>query len=145
MKNIILPSHFYFIGASNPYREISSKQNSKIKVGLRNISSESQLVYKVNKFPSNIDDYIWDYGTLSHEQSFLYICSILKDLTLINMDPYLVHNLVYQSHKYINDNDFNARPNFNKFWLRLVYGRNIIKVEGDCDIDIITQYKLALP
>lgn len=45
----------------------------------------------------------------------------------------------------INDNDFNARSNFNKFWLRLVYGRNIIKVEGDCDIDIITQYKLVLP
>ena len=45
----------------------------------------------------------------------------------------------------VNDKDFNARPNFNKVWLRLVYGRNIIKVEGDCDIDIITQYKLGLP
>lgn len=44
-----------------------------------------------------------------------------------------------------NDEDLNVRPNFNKVWLRLVYGKNLIKVEGDCDIDIIAQYKLALP
>lgn len=44
-----------------------------------------------------------------------------------------------------NNEDYNARPNFNKTWLRLVYGNNLIKVEGDCDIDIIAQYKLALP
>lgn len=44
-----------------------------------------------------------------------------------------------------NDKDLNARPNFNKEWLRLRYGRNLIKVEGNCDIDILAQYKLAIP
>ena len=44
-----------------------------------------------------------------------------------------------------NDKDLNARPNFNKNWLRLVYGKNVIKVEGNCDIDILAQYKVAIP
>lgn len=44
-----------------------------------------------------------------------------------------------------NNKDLNARPNFNKTWLRLRYGRNLIKVEGNCDIDILAQYKIAIP
>lgn len=45
----------------------------------------------------------------------------------------------------VNDKDLNVRPYFNKVWTRMVYGKNLFKVEGNCDIDIIAQYKLALP
>lgn len=43
-----------------------------------------------------------------------------------------------------NDSNFNARPHFNKQWLKLAYGKNVITITGDCDIDIITQDKIAL-
>lgn len=44
----------------------------------------------------------------------------------------------------MDDKSLNLRPNFNKSWLRLRYGKNIIKIEGTCDIDIITQYKITM-
>lgn len=38
----------------------------------------------------------------------------------------------------------NLRPNFNKQWIKLVYGKNIIQVTGECDIDVISQDRIAL-
>lgn len=43
-----------------------------------------------------------------------------------------------------NDSNFNARPHFNKQWVKLLYGKNIITITGECDVDIITQDKIAL-
>lgn len=44
----------------------------------------------------------------------------------------------------LSDKTINLRPNFNKKWLRLAYGRNVIKVTGNCTIDIFFQNKVAI-
>lgn len=44
----------------------------------------------------------------------------------------------------VSDETINLRPNFNKQWLRLAYGRNVIKVTGNCTIDIFFQNKIAI-
>lgn len=44
----------------------------------------------------------------------------------------------------VSDETINLRPNFNKKWLRLAYGRNVIKVTGNCTIDIFFQNKIAI-
>lgn len=43
-----------------------------------------------------------------------------------------------------NNPEFNLRPHFNKQWLRLAYGRNVIKIDGECEIDIFFQNKIAI-
>lgn len=43
-----------------------------------------------------------------------------------------------------NNPDLNLQPHFNKKWLRLGYGRNVIKVTGECEIDIFFQNKIAI-
>lgn len=43
-----------------------------------------------------------------------------------------------------NDPSLNLRPNFNKKWLRLGYGRNTVRVVGECQIDIFFQNKIAI-
>lgn len=42
-----------------------------------------------------------------------------------------------------NDPSLNIQPMFNKKWLRLAYGRNVITVRGQCEIDIFFQNKIA--
>ena len=44
----------------------------------------------------------------------------------------------------LSDKTINLRPNFNKQWLRLAYGCNVIKVTGNCTIDIFFQNKIAI-
>lgn len=44
----------------------------------------------------------------------------------------------------VNDKTFNVNHKFNKQWLRLAYGRNIIRVVGNCEIDIFFQQKIAI-
>lgn len=43
-----------------------------------------------------------------------------------------------------NNPNLNLQPHFNKKWLRLGYGRNVIKVTGECEIDIYFQNKIAI-
>lgn len=43
----------------------------------------------------------------------------------------------------ITNGELNIQPLFNKKWLRLAYGRNVIRIEGACDIDIFFQNKIA--
>lgn len=43
-----------------------------------------------------------------------------------------------------SDPTLNFRSNFNKQWLRLAYGRNVITVTGNCEIDIFFQNKIAI-
>lgn len=43
-----------------------------------------------------------------------------------------------------NNPKLNLRPNFNKQWLRLAYGKNVIRVTGECEIDIFFQNKIAI-
>ena len=43
-----------------------------------------------------------------------------------------------------SDPTVNLRSNFNKNWLRLAYGRNVITVTGNCEIDIFFQNKIAI-
>lgn len=44
----------------------------------------------------------------------------------------------------VNDKSFNVNHKFNKNWLRLAYGRNIIRIVGNCEIDIFFQQKIAI-
>lgn len=44
----------------------------------------------------------------------------------------------------VTDKDLNVQPLFNKKWLRLAYGRNRIKVQGQCQMDIFFQNKIAI-
>ena len=112
MNGIPLPNNIYFIGASNPYKLRKPQTGNVNKVGLQIVnsvnsisSSTIELVYKVNKFPMSINDFIWDYGTLSNDQSFMYICSILSDLPLVNLEFSQLKLTVFQSHKFIEDNE----------------------------------------
>ena len=43
-----------------------------------------------------------------------------------------------------SDPTLNFRSNFNKQWLRLAYGRNVITITGNCEIDIFFQNKIAI-
>lgn len=43
-----------------------------------------------------------------------------------------------------NNPSLNLRPHFNKSWIRLAYGRNIIRIDGECEIDIFFQNKIAI-
>lgn len=44
----------------------------------------------------------------------------------------------------VTNGELNLQPLFNKKWLRLAYGRNVIRIEGTCDIDIFFQNKIAI-
>lgn len=44
----------------------------------------------------------------------------------------------------MNDKTFNVNHKFNKNWLKLAYGRNIIRIVGNCEIDIFFQNKIAI-
>lgn len=44
----------------------------------------------------------------------------------------------------VTNGELNLQPLFNKKWLRLAYGRNVIRIEGACDIDIFFQNKIAI-
>ena len=44
----------------------------------------------------------------------------------------------------LTDKDLNVQPLFNKKWLRLAYGRNVIRIEGQCQMDIFFQNKIAI-
>ena len=44
----------------------------------------------------------------------------------------------------LTNKNLNVQPLFNKKWLRLAYGRNVIRIEGQCHIDIFFQNKIAI-
>ena len=44
----------------------------------------------------------------------------------------------------LKDNNRNIFNKFNKEWLKLKYGRNRLKIIGDCNIKFINQYPIAL-
>lgn len=44
----------------------------------------------------------------------------------------------------LTDKNLNVQPLFNKKWLRLAYGRNVIRIEGQCHMDIFFQNKIAI-
>lgn len=44
----------------------------------------------------------------------------------------------------LSNKSINLQPNFNKQWIRLGYGRNTIKITGNCTIDIFFQNKVAI-
>ena len=97
-----LPRNFYFIGASNPYQQRSSLNTTiqtRLGVGLSapNANTKSDLVYKVNKFPNSINDYIWDYGKLPPSQAEIYIKRILSDLDTGSIDADAFSNMIVQS------------------------------------------------
>lgn len=43
-----------------------------------------------------------------------------------------------------SDPGLNLRPKFNKTWIRLAYGRNVITVKGNCTVDLHFQNKIAI-
>lgn len=44
----------------------------------------------------------------------------------------------------LTEKNLNVQPLFNKKWLRLAYGRNVIRIEGACHMDIFFQNKIAI-
>ena len=73
-----IPDRFIFIGACNPYRILSDKNNN-IEFGL-NLKNKKQknLVYTVNPLPHSLLNYVIDFGELSEKDTKLYIQSMLK-------------------------------------------------------------------
>ena len=94
-----LPNDFYFIGASNPYQQRSAKRFHDVDKCSSN--KQNELVYKVNKFPNSINDYIWDYGELPEKQAEMYIMRILSDLKFKSFSLRTVSQLISQSHMLI--------------------------------------------
>ena len=96
-----LPNDFYFIGASNPYQHRSTKRFYNDNVH-SNSNKKNELVYKVNKFPNNINDYIWDYGELPEKQAEIYIVRMLSDLHFKSVTLDTVSRLISYTHVLIS-------------------------------------------
>ena len=65
------------------------------------------MIYQVNKLPKRVDKFIWEYGKLTDVEAIKYILSMLKKLDFedkIHLDIEKITNLLFQSHKFINQN-----------------------------------------
>ena len=107
MKGKILPKNLLFIAACNPYIKNSNNLFIKVGINLDKFYSRRTLIYQVNKLPKRFDKFIWEYGKLTDIEAIKYILSMLKKLDFQdkqNLDLEKITNLLFQSHKFINQN-----------------------------------------
>lgn len=110
---------------------------------------ESKVVEIYNK--SNVDKYIYpdiEFQLLGDSQNITITNLTLgEEMSFTNL-PKESHIMCYndglKSLVCMNDKEYNVRPQFNKKWLRLMYGKNLIRIDSECKIDISLQNRIAL-
>lgn len=101
---------------------------------------------------SNVEDYVYpDVNFITRFESNNGIRIINQTLgetmEFWNLPPnheFMCYNEGLKQVVCVTNGGLNLQPLFNKKWLRLAYGRNVIRIEGTCDIDIFFQNKIAI-
>lgn len=101
---------------------------------------------------SNVEDYVYpDVNFITRFESNNGIRIINQTLgetmEFWNLPPnheFMCYNEGLKQVVCVTNGELNMQPLFNKKWLRLAYGRNVIRIEGACDIDIFFQNKIAI-
>lgn len=101
---------------------------------------------------SNVEDYVYpDVNFITRFESNNGIRIINQTLgetmEFWNLPPnheFMCYNEGLKQVVCVTNGELNIQPLFNKKWLRLAYGRNVIRIEGACDIDIFFQNKIAI-
>ena len=101
---------------------------------------------------SNVEDYVYpDVNFITRFESNNGIRIVNQTLgetmEFWNLPPnheFMCYNEGLKQVVCVTNGELNIQPLFNKKWLRLAYGRNVIRIEGACDIDIFFQNKIAI-
>ena len=82
IQGVPISENVVFIGACNPYRKVSSKNQSESEIGL--VKKKEQhvrnLVYTVNPLPHSLLNYVLNFGALAEEDEKKYIERIIEDV-----------------------------------------------------------------
>lgn len=100
---------------------------------------------------SNLDQFIYpdiEFELLSSDGNIEIINSTTNQKVIFtNLDDYehiYVYNDALRDVVSLKNNDKNIYKNFNKEWMKLAYGKNRIKIIGNCKIKFISQIPIAL-
>ncbi|CAG9325373.1 unnamed protein product [Blepharisma stoltei] len=100
-----LPPNIAFLGACNPYR-VSSNKNILENVGIqkeRRMQNESKLVHVVKPLPGTMIDYVWDFGTLTHENVRIYISTMLDKIKSQHKEIFV--SMICLAHKHFQEEE----------------------------------------
>lgn len=87
-----------FVVACNPLRKPGEAYDSTTGLS-REACARSKFTYMVKPLPENIMEYVWDFGSLSEEDSLAYIRAMLQ--TEASLIPFT--ELVFQAHQYFKE------------------------------------------
>ena len=90
-----MPRNVRFVVACNPLRRPGEAYSSTTGLS-REASAQSKFTYMVKPLPENIMEYVWDFGSLSEEDSRAYICAMLQSEA--SLVPFT--ELVFEAHQY---------------------------------------------
>ncbi|CAG9325347.1 unnamed protein product [Blepharisma stoltei] len=100
-----LPSNIAFLGACNPYR-VSSKKGMQQNIGIKKVKrtqNESKLVHLVKPLPETMIDYVWDFGTLTHEDVRKYVNNMLDRINSQYKEVFT--DMICIAHKYFQEEE----------------------------------------
>ncbi|CAG9325375.1 unnamed protein product [Blepharisma stoltei] len=100
-----LPSNLAFLGACNPYR-VSSKKGMQQNIGIqksRRSQNEDKLVHIVKPLPETMIDYVWDFGTLTHEDARVYIWTMLNQIQSLYKELFV--DIICVAHKHFQETE----------------------------------------
>lgn len=101
---------------------------------------------------SNVEDYVYpdvNFITLFESNDGVRIINetLGETMEFWNLPPnheFMCYNEGLKQVVCTTNKTLNTQPLFNKKWLRLAYGRNVIRIEGTVKIDIFFQNKIAI-
>lgn len=73
-----LSPNISFIAACNPYRRRESNSYTNGLIYRQSKDALSLLAYRVHPLPEKMLDFVWDYGSLSHEEEETYIQRMIE-------------------------------------------------------------------
>ena len=93
-----------FIGACNPFRKKSPKEND---IGLRLNENAEEMTYLVNPLPNSLLNYIFYFKSLEDDDVKEYIESIMDGDNLFKKENEsfrkIVNEAIFESHKYVRE------------------------------------------
>lgn len=101
---------------------------------------------------STVEEYIYpDINFIARGEGnnsiYIYNDTLGEEMSFSNIPQnyeIMAYNEGMKQVRCMNDKTFNVNHRFNKNWLKLAYGRNIIRIVGQCEIDIFFQNKIAI-
>ena len=104
-EDLELHSNLVFVGACNPYR-VKSGRNYKENVGIKkkiNNTTKLQAVHIVKPLSDKAFEFIWDFGSLDHDEIKVYVNSMLKRVNIKKVEFFT--ELICKAHQYFRDNE----------------------------------------